>query len=57
MCPGHRPASPPVAPGRAAWPVALDRRGRYGVSMFKKLLFLAIIVGVGFVAAKKLKAA
>ena len=40
-----------------ARPVALDRRGRYGVSMFKKLLFLAIIVGVGFVAAKKLKAA
>jgi hypothetical protein len=31
--------------------------GHYGGGMFKKLLFLALIVGVGFLAAKKLRAA
>jgi hypothetical protein len=37
--------------------VALRRSARYGVYMVKKLLFLAIIVGIGFLAAKKLRAA
>jgi hypothetical protein len=32
-------------------------RGTTVVGMFKKLLFLALIVGVGFLAAKKLRAA
>ena len=37
--------------------VALVPLGDYGGGMFKKLLFLALIVGVGFLAAKKLRAA
>ena len=37
--------------------VALARSARYGSGMVKKLLFLAIIVGIGFFAAKKLRAA
>jgi hypothetical protein len=37
--------------------VALERAGRYGMGMVKKLLLLAIVVGIGFLAAKKLRAA
>jgi hypothetical protein len=37
--------------------VARRRSAHYGVCMVKKLLFLAIIVGIGFLAAKKLRAA
>jgi hypothetical protein len=37
--------------------LALSPSGHYGGGMFKKLLFLALIVGVGFLAAKKLRAA
>jgi hypothetical protein len=37
--------------------LALGPLGDYRGGMFKKLLFLALIVGVGFLAAKKLRAA
>ena len=37
--------------------LALCRLARYRVCMAKKLLFLAVIVCVGFLAAKKLRAA
>lgn len=37
--------------------VALERPGRYGVGMVKKLLLLAIVIGIAVLAAKKLRAA